>query len=204
MELEKIFGLPAHPLLVHAPVLLIPLCAIGAIWIAISPTWRHRIGWIVVALSGVAVVASQLAAGSGETLEEALGEEDALIQRHAELGDTFVWFALVFFLAVLALMVWDTMQRRKAAAAGAEPDLRQLGRSGAAIVLGILVVVTAVAATYRVYQVGHSGAKSVWEEDASLFEGSGGGESGEPGESGETEGMALRGAPQVILPARVR
>ena len=198
MELTKIFGLPAHPLLVHAPVLLIPLCAVGAIWIAVSPTWRHRIGWIVVVLSGVAVVASQLAAGSGETLQEALGKETELVETHAELGETFVWFALAFFLAVLALMVWDTMQRRKAAAAGEEPDLHHLGRAGAAIVLGILVVVTAVGATYRVYQVGHSGAKSVWEEDASLFDGSG------SGESGETEGLAHPGALHVVAPAGAR
>jgi hypothetical protein len=197
VEITKIFGLPAHPLLVHVPVLLIPLCAIGAIWIAVSPTWRHRIGWIVVVLSGVAVVATQLAAGSGEALQEALNSESELVETHAELGDTFFRFALAFFLAVLALMVWDTLQRRKAAAAGEEPDLRRLGRSGAAIVLGILVVVTAVGATYRVYQVGHSGAQSVWEEDASLFDGSG-------GESGETEGMAPPGAFHVVAPAGAR
>jgi hypothetical protein len=176
VEFQKIFGLPAHPLLVHAPVMLIPLSAIGAIWIAVSPTWRHRIGWIVVVLSGAAVGASQLAAGSGEALQDALDKDTALVQQHADLGETFVWFAFVFFLAVLGLMVWDTMQRRKAAAAGEEPDLRLLGRSGTAIVLGVIVVVTAVGATYRVYQVGHSGAKSVWEDKASLFEG--GGETG--------------------------
>ena len=31
MELEKLFGLPAHPLLVHIPVVLVPLAAIIAI-----------------------------------------------------------------------------------------------------------------------------------------------------------------------------
>jgi Na+/proline symporter len=198
VELTKIFGLPAHPLLVHAPVLLIPLCAIGAIWIVVSPTWRHRIGWIVVVLSGVAVVASQLAAGSGEALQEALKSESELVETHAELGDTFFRFALAFFLAVLALMVWDTMQRRKAAVAGEDPDLRRLGRSGAAIVLGILVVVTAAGATYRVYQVGHSGAKSVWEEESSRLDWSG------SGETEETEGMASRGALRLVAPAAVR
>jgi len=201
VELEKIFGLPAHPLLVHAPVILIPLCAIGAIWIAVSPTWRHRIGWIVVVLAGGAVGASQLAAGSGEALQDAMDKDTALVERHAELGETFVWFAFAFFLAVLALMVWDTMQRRKASAAGEEPDLRGLGRSGTAIVLGILVVVTALGATFRVYQVGHSGAESVWEQDASLFDGGGGG-SGESGEA--TEGLGVRGTSEVVLPARAR
>lgn len=200
MELEKIFGLPAHPLLVHAPVILIPLCAIGAIWIAISPTWRHRIGWIVVVLAGGAVGASQLAAGSGEALQDAMDKDTALVQRHADLGETFVWFAFVFFLAVLALMVWDTMQRRKVAAAGEESDLHELGRSGTAIALAVLVIVTAVGASFRVYQVGHSGAESVWEKTTPLLDGSG----GETGESGETQGMGLRDAPDVVLPARAR
>jgi Predicted membrane protein (DUF2231) len=201
VELEKIFGLPAHPLLVHAPVMLIPLCAIGAIWIAVSPTWRHRIGWIVVVLSGAAVGASQLAAGSGEALQDALDKDTALVHRHAELGETFVWFAFVFFLAVLALMVWDTMQRRKAAAAGGEPDLHVLGRSGTAIALGALVVVTALGASFRVYQVGHSGAESVWQETANQLDGSGGGESGE---AGETQGMGARDVRHVLLPAGTR
>ena len=66
-------------------------------------------------------MASQLAAGSGEALQDAMDKDTALVERHAELGETFVWFAFAFFLAVLALMVWDTMQRRRAAAAGEEP-----------------------------------------------------------------------------------
>ena len=55
MDIETIFGLPAHPLLVHIPVVLIPLCAAGAVWIVVWPSWRPRIGWIVVALSGFTV-----------------------------------------------------------------------------------------------------------------------------------------------------
>jgi hypothetical protein len=30
MELEELFGLPAHPLLVHMPVVIIPLA--GMVW----------------------------------------------------------------------------------------------------------------------------------------------------------------------------
>ena len=46
--------------------------------------------------------------------------------------------------------------------------------------LSILVVVTAAAASFRVYQVGHSGAESVWNEDSGSFDSSGPG-SGEEG-----------------------
>lgn len=178
MDIETIFGLPAHPLLVHIPVVLIPLCAAGAIWIVVWPSWRPRIGWIVVALSGFTVVMSKLAADSGEAFQDALDEESQLLERHVELGDTFVWFALAFFISVLALMLWDRAQRRKA-----DPSDGSSGRARAtapaAIVLSVLVVVTAVATSFRVYQVGHSGAKSVWEEDSGSFDSSGPGSSEE-------------------------
>jgi uncharacterized membrane protein len=114
MELDKIFGLPAHPLLVHIPVALIPLCAVGAIVMVASASWRQRIGWVIVGLAGVAVIASQLAAGSGEAFEEALNKESTLIHRprRARRGRRS-GSPPRFFIAVLALMVWDTTQRRK-------------------------------------------------------------------------------------------
>ncbi|HEY5861346.1 MAG TPA: DUF2231 domain-containing protein [Actinomycetota bacterium] len=179
MDIETIFGLPAHPLLVHVPVVLIPLCAAGAVWIVVWPSWRPRIGWIVVVLSGFTVVMSKLAADSGEALEDALDRESSLLERHTELGDTFVWFALAFFVAVLALMLWDRAQRRKADPSGGSTG-RARATTPAAIVLSILVVVTAAAASFRVYQVGHSGAESVWNEDQGSSDSSGPG-SGEEG-----------------------
>jgi Sec-independent protein secretion pathway component TatC len=178
MDIETIFGLPAHPLLVHVPVVLIPLCAAGAVWIVVWPSWRPRIGWIVVVLAGFTAVVSKLAADSGEALEDALDKESSLLEHHVELGDTFVWFAAAFFVAVLALMLWDRAQRRNNASG--ETDGRARATSPAAIVLSILVVVTAAAASFRVYQVGHSGAKSVWEQDSGDFDSSGPG-SGDEG-----------------------
>jgi len=35
-------GLPLHPLLVHAVVVLLPLAAVGSIIIAVVPKWRRR------------------------------------------------------------------------------------------------------------------------------------------------------------------
>jgi heme/copper-type cytochrome/quinol oxidase subunit 2 len=125
----------------------------GAVWIVVWPSWRPRIGWIVVSLSGFTVVMSKLAADSGEALEDALDRESSLLERHTELGDTFVWFALVFFVAVLALMLWDRAQRRKADPSGGSTG-RARATAPAAIVLSILVVVTAAAASFRVYQSG--------------------------------------------------
>jgi uncharacterized membrane protein len=169
VELETIWGLPAHPLLVHVPVVLIPLCAIGAIAIVFIPTWRPVLGWILVVLAGFGTIAAQLASGSGEALEEALDEESDLLERHAELGETFIWFALVFFLVLLGFMVWDTMQRRRGSGDVGGGAGRSVTGSPVAIVLSVLLVLSGAAAGLRVYQVGHSGAKTVWQEDAGVF-----------------------------------
>lgn len=41
-ELFTVFGLPAHPLVVHAVVVLLPLAAVAAIAAALVPRWRQR------------------------------------------------------------------------------------------------------------------------------------------------------------------
>ena len=53
MEIETFFGLPAHPLMVHLPVVLIPLAGIIAIVFAFRPAWLDRFGWHLVVLSGL-------------------------------------------------------------------------------------------------------------------------------------------------------
>ena len=40
-EIDKLFGIPAHPLIVHIPVVLVPLAAVGAVLALVVPRWRH-------------------------------------------------------------------------------------------------------------------------------------------------------------------
>ncbi len=42
---DYIFGLPMHPLIIHAVVVLVPLSALVAIAFAVRPTWRHVLRW---------------------------------------------------------------------------------------------------------------------------------------------------------------
>ena len=43
MEIENLFGLPAHPLIVHGAVVLVPLAAIGTILIVASRSLRDAV-----------------------------------------------------------------------------------------------------------------------------------------------------------------
>ena len=60
--MDSISGLPAHPLLVHLPVVAIPLAAIGAVLLALRPGWRRAYGPVVVGLAALGAVGGVLAA----------------------------------------------------------------------------------------------------------------------------------------------
>ena len=68
---DKLFDLPAHPLLVHAPVVLLPIAAILMVMFAVKPAWRLAAGWWPLCLVGVTVVLLLGAKESGEALIEA-------------------------------------------------------------------------------------------------------------------------------------
>lgn len=74
MEIDRLFGLPAHPLIVHAPVVLIPLIAALALVPIFRPAWLTRFGLPLAVSCVVLSVLCIMAAGSGEKLESHLAE----------------------------------------------------------------------------------------------------------------------------------
>lgn len=167
--MDSLFGLPAHPLLVHAAVVLVPLTALGAVVISVSATVRRRIGVIVVGLALVAFVFTLLAKESGESLEEKV-VEDELVEDHAELGDTMPVFAFALLAFSGGLVGVDILGRRMAGASTAVTTGDDSGPPRApwlrpvTVGLAVITVVVSVAATYQMVLVGHSGAKATWQE----------------------------------------
>ena len=164
---ESLGGLPAHPLVVHLPVVLVPLAAIGALLMAIRPAWLQRFGVVVATLAGLGFVGSLLAAGSGEELEDsfrAAGETiSGALHDHAEMGESVELLAGLFFVLVLAWVLFAAWRRK----VGEEHAVARVRRPKVvAIVLALLVVLSGFTATASVYLTGHSGAKSVWEDTA--------------------------------------
>ncbi|MFG1649348.1 DUF2231 domain-containing protein [Micromonospora sp. NPDC049275] len=151
---DTVNGLPLHPLVVHAVVVLLPLAAIGVAALAVRPSWRGRYGWLVVLIAALATAAIPLATSSGEGLERRVGDPG----EHAELGDTLLWFALPLLAAAVAL-VW--LHRRGARPDGDVAGSRRLS-GPVAVVIAVLAVVVAAANLVQVYRVGDSGAKAVW------------------------------------------
>jgi uncharacterized membrane protein len=167
VELEKLFGLPAHPLIVHLPVVLVPLAAVGAVLALAVGRWRYGMSVACAVLGVVAAVAAQLAVGSGESLEEVVGRSPQ-ISEHAQLGEQARTLIGVFALAMVAWVAVQWWLRRQAARPVAPATAR--GASGRRVpawlplVLALASVVGGVAATAQVVRAGHSGAKSAWED----------------------------------------
>jgi hypothetical protein len=148
--MSTINGLPAHVLLVHVVVVLVPLTAVLAILCAVLPSVRRRLVWLVAALAAITVAAVPLTTNAGEWLLRRVGETPQL-RTHAHLGDTMIYFAIALLVVALLLLAVHLLE------AGDRPVSR--------VVLGIVAVLTiaaGVAATVQVYRIGDSGAHAVW------------------------------------------
>ncbi|HVL82962.1 MAG TPA: DUF2231 domain-containing protein [Pseudonocardia sp.] len=141
-------GIPAHPLLVHAVVVLIPLAAAGAAALAVRPAWNRPYGPLVAAAALAGAVSATLAKFAGDQLEAALDVTAAfapVIAEHGRLGLFTVVAAWPF--AVLAIGA-ALLDRR-----GTGPAPR-VGWALSAVAGLVAVVLTVLA--------GHSGSAAVW------------------------------------------
>ncbi|MHC3469787.1 DUF2231 domain-containing protein [Streptomyces sp. 7R007] len=155
-------GLPAHVLLVHFVVVLVPLTALALVVGAVWPRAARRMGLVLPLLALVTLASVPLTTQAGEWLEEHV-QGNALIERHAELGDGLLPWVLGLF--VLAAAVWWTARRTPAEETGAPADSgRPSGRSASVvrIAAAVLSVVVAAGAVVDVYRIGDSGAKAAW------------------------------------------
>ncbi len=156
---DTVFGLPVHPLVVHAVVVLTPAAALGVLAIALRPSWRPKYGPLVIAITAVATLLTPIATESGESLSERVGEPE----EHAELGDTLVFFMLP--LLALAIALWWLDRRDRGSAASVSWRVAtQVGSSTATKVVAVLAVVAAVAAGVQIARIGHSGAEATWND----------------------------------------
>jgi len=176
LALTSLFGLPAHTLLVHIPVVLIPLGAIGAV-LMLWPRVRNNIGWWVCGIVVAAGISTQLAITSGQDLQDYVRESN-LVREHTRIGENLRPWLLLMFLALLGVMLVDRALRRRADAPNSRDPLMIVG-----IGLSVLSIVFAAMSVYWVYRIGHSGSKAVWHStqvkiDAGQGHREGGGDDG--------------------------
>lgn len=152
---DTFLGLPLHPLVVHAAVVLLPLAALGVIALAVVGRWRKPYAALVLLGLVVAFGSAFVAKESGEALERTVGSPG----EHAEWGDRLPLAAGALLLVggFWLLLEWRSPERRA--------GLRRVLSIGSS-----LVAVGAIALTVV---TGHTGATAVWSARASGEGGSG-------------------------------
>jgi hypothetical protein len=153
VEIEALFGLPAHPLVVHAAVVLLPLAAITTLVSAAVPRARRHYASVALGLALVATLAVGLAQGSGEALEEQVDETE-LVEEHTEQGERVLPWAIAVAVVAAAVAAIPVLARRR-------PSLPVRTVTAAVVAVSL---VAGVGATWTVIDVGHSGAKATWND----------------------------------------
>lgn len=142
IENLTITGIPAHPLIVHALVVGIPVMALAGWLMLAKASWRASWAWPVAVLEVLLVPAGFLASATGQGLNRALGTDIA--QDHVQYGEQAPWFILAM-----------------AGGAVAYALLRNRGRAPA-ITGAVLLVGSSAVALVWIILTGHSGASATW------------------------------------------
>ncbi|HTI33233.1 MAG TPA: DUF2231 domain-containing protein [Miltoncostaea sp.] len=160
---DSIAGIPAHPLIVHIPVVFIPLTLLVALAAVAWRARRRELAVLTLATATVGMLGAQLATMSGESLQEQV-PGSSVIRDHAELGEGARTLAIIVFLAAVLFAARELRDRFPTGAAGAA---RVLGRPAAAVAVSVVLLATSVAATAWTIRAGHMGAKAAWHDVAS-------------------------------------
>jgi hypothetical protein len=164
-------GLPAHPLIIHAVVVLLPLAAVGTLAIAARPTWRRSLGVPVFLIALVGVLAVPVATKTGDQLKDVLGGDDPMIEVHEARADRLLPFAVGFLVLLLAALLLGHRADRAArtnrthradrthhaeAAAGAKLQSRVTSA------VAVLAALAGLLVAGLVVWIGDAGATAVW------------------------------------------
>ncbi|MDT5258751.1 MAG: hypothetical protein QOD10_3831 [Mycobacterium sp.] len=145
-------GLPAHTLLLHLVVVLVPLTALLEILCGLWPAARRgQLLWLTLLLATVTMVLTPITINAGQWLYDLRTKPSPILREHAERGSTMVYFSAALLAVAIGLVVQRLIERRS-------PRRRMVTD----IVVGIIVLVVGISSMVQVYRTGDAGAQSVW------------------------------------------
>ncbi|MGD1174128.1 DUF2231 domain-containing protein [Mycobacterium seoulense] len=148
-------GMPAHVLLLHFVLVLVPLIAVLEIACALWPAARRgQLLWLTLILAAGNMVLTPITINAGEWLIDLRAKPSPILQEHADRGSTMVYFSAALLAAALVLVALRVAERRSGT-----------GRAGARAIVAVLVLAVAIASMVQIYRVGDAGAQSVWGDE---------------------------------------
>ncbi|MFG2563570.1 DUF2231 domain-containing protein [Streptomyces sp. NPDC048496] len=153
--LDTLFGLPAHPLIVHATVVAVPAAAGSVALAALWPRFRAWAGPLPLLLSLAALILVPVTVKSGESLARHV-DQTALVRRHTDLAHGLLPWVIALAVGAAALF-W--LRRREARPQSAEhPAVSSL----TAVAFIIIALTGVIGSGIQIARIGHSGAEAAW------------------------------------------
>jgi Predicted membrane protein (DUF2231) len=160
---DSVLGVPAHPLIVHVPVVFIPLTLVVAVAAVAWPRGRRPLSLAALGCALVGALGAQLATMSGEGLEEQV-RATSLVHQHADLGEATrtLSFVMVVAAAAYCARVWvDVLPPPIGRRLEGLLAPRAVGTG-----LAVALLLTAVLTTTWAVRAGHKGAEAAWGSQA--------------------------------------
>jgi hypothetical protein len=177
--MPTILKLPLHPLVVHAPIILVGLLVLGGVAYVLIPPLRQRIGWAVAALvlvSPASVFAGIMTGRQLADYNEPNGWSGAVSQHH-DYAFWLLW-TLVALVPVWFLFAGLDRGRRAAQARDGEApaaatdedgetpagssDPAAGGRKVVMFIIGLVALALLLLAAWWLFKTGHAGAEMTW------------------------------------------
>jgi uncharacterized membrane protein len=157
-------GLPAHPLFVHVPVVLIPTTVVAAIVFMVKPEWLTRYGIALALVSIVAMSSIFLTMQAGSALRAALhlqGQAAHLISEHAQAAHILAYIYVVFTATLIVTFAAQRISSGMPTGLGIVDRL--LSPKSTFTALRVVLVLLSIGAGFMVYRTGTLGAQAVWQ-----------------------------------------
>lgn len=145
-------GLPAHALLLHFVVVLVPLTALLEIVCGLWPAARRgQLLWLTLVLAVATMVLAPITINAGEWLYDLRTNPSPILREHAERGGTMTYFAAALLAVAIGLVVLRLIERRS-----------EKHRRFTQVIVGMVVLAVGISSMIQVYRTGDAGAQSVW------------------------------------------
>lgn len=150
--MDVVNGLPAHALLLHFVVVLVPLTALLEIVCGLWPAARRsNLLWVTLIFAAVTMVLTPITTNAGLWLYRLRVSPSAILREHAELGSTMTYFAAALLAVAIGLAVLGITERRS-------PKPAMVLH----VVAGLVALAVGIASMVQIYRAGDTGAQSVW------------------------------------------
>jgi uncharacterized membrane protein len=177
-------SLPAHPLFVHVPVVLIPATVVAAVVFVFKRDWFSRYGIALAVVSIVAMSSIFLTMQAGAALRASLhlqGQAATLISEHSHAAHILAIIYVVFTATLIVTFAAQRISGGRPTGLGIVDDL--LSSKAMFTALRVVLVLLSIGAGYMCFRTGDLGAKAVWQGRLQAAHG------GFPGGPGEQPGL---------------